>query len=125
MFLRRLDGHIAVANSLAMGLDGNTQDTPDPPGGRIVRDERTRKPTGLLVGAAIQLMAEAMPLFTDAERTDAIRTAMRHAASLGVTSMQRPCSRLGYGLCDRLRRDDGLTTRIYAMQKTVALKPVL
>ena len=39
VFVMRLDGHMALANSKAIALAGVTAQTPDPDGGEIVRDE--------------------------------------------------------------------------------------
>src|SRR3546814_2635586 len=50
VFINRLDGHMALANSLALELAGITRDTPDPPGGSIVRDA-DGEPTGVLKDA--------------------------------------------------------------------------
>ena len=47
VFVNRLDGHMALANSLALRLAGVTRETADPPGGVIVRD-KTGEPTGVL-----------------------------------------------------------------------------
>ena len=47
VFVQRLDGHMALANSLALRLAGITRDTRDPEGGTIVRDARG-EPTGIL-----------------------------------------------------------------------------
>ena len=48
VFVSRLDGHMALANSLALKLAGVTEETKDPPGGLIVRDSKTGEPTGVL-----------------------------------------------------------------------------
>ena len=50
--VERLDGHMILANSLALKKAGVTRDTPDPPGGVIVRDPKTGEPTGILKDAA-------------------------------------------------------------------------
>src|SRR5437016_9821077 len=38
VFVSRLDGHMGLANSLALKMANVTRETPDPPGGTIVRD---------------------------------------------------------------------------------------
>ena len=45
VFVNRYDGHMGLANSVALKLAGITQGTPDPPGGAIVRDAQGN-PTG-------------------------------------------------------------------------------
>jgi hypothetical protein len=87
VFVNRFDGHMAVANSVALGLAGVTAATPDPPGGLIVRDA-TGSPTGLLKDAAMGLVSKVMPPLTPARRAQALTRALEHAASLGVTSVR-------------------------------------
>src|SRR6202050_3776174 len=48
MFFARVDGHVAVANSLALKIAGVTRNTAQPPTGHIVLDAQTNEPTGLL-----------------------------------------------------------------------------
>ena len=48
MIFSRVDGHVAVANSLALKLAGITKDTADPAGSHIVRDAKTGEPNGML-----------------------------------------------------------------------------
>ena len=60
VFVNRFDGHMAVANSVALKLAGVTAATPDPPGGVIVRDAAGR-PTGLLKDAAMGLVNKVIP----------------------------------------------------------------
>jgi predicted amidohydrolase YtcJ len=85
--LARQDGHMSVCNSLALKLAGITSATPDPPGGVIVRDAKG-EPTGVLKDAAMDAVSAVRPERTRAELLEALRTAMRHAASVGVTSVQ-------------------------------------
>ena len=58
VFVNRLDGHMSLANSLALRLAGVTRETKDVHGGAIVRDERA-EPTGLLKDNATELADEA------------------------------------------------------------------
>jgi hypothetical protein len=87
VFVNRFDGHMAVANSVAMKLAGVTAATPDPPGGVIVRDA-AGNPTGLLKDAAMGLINRVIPPFTPARRAQALTRALEHAAALGVTSVR-------------------------------------
>jgi predicted amidohydrolase YtcJ len=87
VFLSRYDGHMALANSLALRLAGINSQTPDPVGGVIVRDAHGN-PTGALKDAALNLLAAVVPPISRDERKRAIRRALAHAASLGVTSVQ-------------------------------------
>lgn len=85
--LARQDGHMIVCNSLALKLAGITRETPDPPGGVIVRDEHGA-PTGVLKDAAMGAISAVRPARTQTELAEALRAAMKHAASVGVTSVQ-------------------------------------
>ena len=87
VFVSRLDGHMALANSLALKLAGITRDTPDPPGGTIVRDSNG-EPAGVLKDAAKAAVERIIPAPSEEEIDDAIRAAMRYAAENGVTSVQ-------------------------------------
>ncbi len=87
VFVNRFDGHMAVANSVALKLAGVTAATPDPPGGVIVRDA-AGSPTGLLKDAAMGLVNKVIPPLPPARRAQALTRALEHAASLGVTSVR-------------------------------------
>jgi predicted amidohydrolase YtcJ len=58
--LDRVDGHAAFANAKAMEIAGITKATPDPPGGRIVRDSNG-EPTGVFVDNAMELIYRVVP----------------------------------------------------------------
>jgi predicted amidohydrolase YtcJ len=85
--IARQDGHMVVCNSLALKLAKITRDTPDPRGGVIVRDA-SGEPTGVLKDSAMDAVWAARPARTLEEVAEALRTAMRHAAKNGVTSVQ-------------------------------------
>jgi predicted amidohydrolase YtcJ len=87
VFVDRYDGHMAVANTLALRLAGITAKTPDPPGGIIVRDAHGN-PTGALKDAAQDYVNKVIPPLTHEQRLHATRRALAHAAALGVTSVQ-------------------------------------
>jgi predicted amidohydrolase YtcJ len=85
--LARQDGHMVVCNSLALKLAGISRQTPDPPGGVIVRDA-LGDPTGVLKDAAMDAIGTVRPARTQPELLESLRTAMKLAASVGVTSVQ-------------------------------------
>jgi len=87
VFVSRYDGHMALANSAALRAAGITAQTPDPAGGAIVRDSQGN-PTGALKDAALDLVYKHVPPLTHEERVHAVKRALAHAASLGVTSVQ-------------------------------------
>jgi len=112
--VNRYDGHMILVNSLALKLAGIRAQTPDPPGGVIVRDAQGN-PTGVLKDAAEDLLSKVIPEPTHAQRRHAIERALEHAASLGVTSAQdmNP-SYADIAVYSELLGEGKMTTRIYA-----------
>lgn len=116
VFVQRLDGHMALANSVALKLAGITKATPDPPGGVIVRDE-AGEPTGVLKDAAMNAVYKVIPDPSPEEITEAVKAAMRYAAENGVTSVQdMSASPDVLSVYQRLLARDELTVRIYGHQ---------
>ena len=112
--VNRYDGHMVLANSLALKLAGITATTPDPAGGVIVRDRRGT-PTGALKDAAQDLLFKALPPLTHDQRLHAVKRALEHAASLGVTSVQNmDPDYADIAIYSELLDQGKLTTRIYA-----------
>ena len=87
--LTRTCGHMIVANTLALEKASITRDTPNPPGGVIVRD-LNGDPMGLLQETAMGLLNRVIPEPSDAEMAEAIRAANQHQLSLGITSATDP-----------------------------------
>jgi predicted amidohydrolase YtcJ len=115
VFVNRLDGHMGLANSVALKLAGVTKETPDPPGGLIVRDARTGEPTGVLKDAAQSFVYAKMPDPSWDERLDFARAATNHAASVGVTSVQDMSAGTDVGIYQYLASRGELKTRVYAV----------
>ena len=114
VFVSRLDGHMALANSLALKLAGVTRETVNPPGGVIVRD-KSGEPTGVLKDAAQSFVWKVIPPASVEERLDAARAASDYAASLGVTSVQDMSAGADVGVYQTLLDRGELKTRIYAV----------
>ena len=114
VFVTRYDGHMALANSTALGRAGITESTPDPPGGAIVRDANG-SPTGVLKDAAMEFVARVIPKMTPDQRMAIVKRALRYAASVGVTSLQdmNP-SYDDIAVYAELANRNELTARIYA-----------
>src|SRR5918911_1770942 len=73
VLVNRLDGHMALANSLALKLAGITRETKDPAGGLIVRDPKSGEPTGILKDAAMTLVYKVVPKPTFEENLAAVK----------------------------------------------------
>ncbi len=86
VYVIRLDGHMALANSAALRAAGITKDTVDPKGGVIMRDEQG-EPTGILKGNALNLMLSVIPSPSDDELMEQFTMAQEHALSLGLTKI--------------------------------------
>lgn len=114
VLVQRLDGHIALANSLALKLAGITRETPNPQGGEIVKDAQTGEPTGILKDNAQSLVSAVIPAPTREQLKQTIKTAIRHANSLGVTSIQDNSSAADLAIYQELWRAGELTLRINA-----------
>jgi len=114
VFVSRYDGHMGLANSLALKLAGITAKTPDPPGGTIVRDPQGN-PTGALKDAATDYIDKVVPPLSHEQRVKIVKRALAHAASLGVTSVQHMvASYEDIAVYSELLQRGELTTRIYA-----------
>lgn len=86
VFLTRYDGHMALANSLALSLAGITAATADPSGGEIVRDA-AGEPTGVLKDEAMGFVQKVIPAPSPAEWDGALAAAQAHAVKHGVTAV--------------------------------------
>ena len=117
VFLSRTDGHMSLANSLAMKLSGITNQTKDPEGGVIVRDHGGT-PTGVFKDAA-QNLIKVSPR-SDAEKLASARAATDHAAKLGVTSVTDMSAGEDVGIYQRMDGAGQLKTRIYAIRSIVS-----
>jgi predicted amidohydrolase YtcJ len=87
VFLQRVDGHIAVANTKALQLASITVASRDPQGGKIDRDS-TGQATGVLRETARDAVAAVIPRPTHDRRRQAMETALQDLAQSGVTSAQ-------------------------------------
>jgi len=112
--LDRYDGHMILANSVALKLAGITAKTPDPDGGVIVHDAQGN-PTGALKDAAADLVYKIIPEPAHDQRRHWIERALEHAASLGVTSVQHMNPEYAdIAIYAELLDEGKLTTRVYA-----------
>ena len=115
VWLRRVDGHAGWANGAAMRLAGIDGDTPDPVGGKIVRDANG-KATGVLIDKAMALIDAHVPQPDRAEMRSAIAAANDALLAQGITGVHDA----GIGLLNAevymsMVDDHELDLRIYAM----------
>jgi hypothetical protein len=87
VFISRYDGHMGLANSIALKLAGITKNTPNPHGGEIVKDPKTGEPTGILRDDATSLVYKIMTDQTEKELDDALSRASSHALAHGFTQV--------------------------------------
>jgi predicted amidohydrolase YtcJ len=87
-FLRRYDGHMAVANTKALALAGVTAATADPPGGVVGRLADGKTPDGTLRDNAMSLVGRVVPPPSDDEVAEAVQAALAEARSFGLTGLQ-------------------------------------
>jgi len=112
VFVTRYDGHMGLANSLALKLAGITRETPDPPGGLIVRDE-TGEPTGILKDEAMSLVYKVIPEPTLEERINAIKLALEEAKKYGLTGIHDIGTSEDLRAYQELYKRGELTIRVY------------
>ncbi len=86
VYLTRVDGHASWVNRYALDLSGITRDTPDPDGGRIIRDADCN-PTGVLIDAAMSLVADNIPEPTTSQKRAALKLAIEECLSYGITTV--------------------------------------
>ena len=87
VFIRRYDGHMALANTIALKTAKVTADTKEPAGGVIFRLEDGETPSGILKDNAMGLVGRLVPESGDDEIAEAVRAAMRACVENGVTSV--------------------------------------
>jgi predicted amidohydrolase YtcJ len=112
-YLTAYDGHSGWANTAALKLAAITRATPNPKNGIVVKDAKG-EPTGVLKESAMALIREVLPKPDRSQRLAAIRTGIREAHRLGVTSVQNASgSPDEIELWDELRRAGDLRLRMY------------
>lgn len=115
VWLRRIDGHAGWANTAALKIAGINDDTPDPTGGKIIRDDNGHA-TGILIDVAMGLMNPHLPQPDKNDIRKAHQVAIEALVALGMTGVHDA----GVGITEAevymSQADDGeLDMRIYAM----------
>ncbi|HEX5150257.1 MAG TPA: amidohydrolase [Parafilimonas sp.] len=114
--ISRLDGHMILANSLALKMAGITNTSVSPDGGTIVKDA-AGNPTGILKDNAQDIVFDIIPQPSEQQLTENFLRAQQHALSLGVTQVDDMGSYGGYPEIETYRRAEKngtLKMRIYS-----------
>lgn len=115
VWLSRVDGHAGWGNSMAMRLAGISADTPDPQGGKVIRDNRGDA-TGVFIDAAQGYVNNIVPASTDKERELALEKALDQMSSVGLTSAHDAGAGITtWELYKKFANEGRLKTRIYVM----------
>ncbi|MGD2142164.1 MAG: amidohydrolase [Candidatus Bathyarchaeota archaeon] len=109
-------GHLVSVNSLALEVADVNKDTPDPPGGEVVKDPETGEPTGILRDEAIGLMEKARPPTTAEASLQGLRKACEIALTWGCTSIHElGADTTQLSTYQKARKDGTLRVRAYVM----------
>lgn len=115
VYLARVDGHAYWVNRLALELAGITRETPDPEGGRIIRD-RSGQPTGVLIDNAQNLIDEIVPEATHEQLVQRALLAQQECMKLGLTGVvDAGADSATVEVYEGLAREGRLKIRIYAL----------
>ena len=114
VWINRLDGHMALANKLAMDAAKVTSSTADIEGGTIVRDP-SGQPTGIFKDNAQSYVDRAQPANSDALDDRSLDAAMHYVAERGVTSVVNMGTFEVLAAMERAHKAGKLITRIYAV----------
>ena len=113
MALERADGHAIIVNSLALEMANITENTPDPVGGKIDKDE-SGKPNGVLIDKASLLVESIIPKRTREDEKQALKAGLERTAMMGWTQLQDAGSPLSdYEILKEIREEEGLPVRIH------------
>ena len=113
--LERADGHAVVVNSKVLALANIDEDTQDPQGGFIERDDNG-EPTGLLVDMAMNLIADLIPKVTRANDKEAFLEGIKRNVSLGWTEIHVPGGTFeDIAILNEIKSQNDLLQRIYFM----------
>ncbi len=112
--LSRICGHCTLVNSYVLRISGITKETPDPPGGVIIKDPGTGEPTGILHEKAMDLIKWPQLSERETQEMDkkAVKLALKEAARFGVTSVHDLDGKIG--VLKELLDEGELTVRVYA-----------
>jgi len=115
IYLTRVDGHAAWANSKALEIAGITADTVSPDGGEIIRDAQGN-PTGVLIDNAMNLVEQKIPATSAQQQEEALKLAFNHLLERGITGVHDAgVDALTLSVYKDLAAKQNMPLRIYAM----------
>ncbi|HMA61386.1 MAG TPA: amidohydrolase [bacterium] len=113
VWVSRLDGHMALANSKTLDLAGIDNSVKDTAGGTFIRDGKGNL-TGILKDNAMEKVESIIPEPGEDLKMKALNAAMDHVHSMGVTSVHHMGSWDDLKIFEKARAKDSLKVRIYA-----------
>ncbi|HEY6253244.1 MAG TPA: amidohydrolase [Candidatus Angelobacter sp.] len=116
VLLTGLHSFAGWANKTALQLAGISKETQDPENGKIVRDEKTGEPTGILLNHAQDLVERHIPPMSVEQLKRAIELAARECVRNGLTSVHE--ARVSAAMLQALRelvREGRMPLRVYVM----------
>ncbi|MGB8320879.1 MAG: amidohydrolase, partial [Ignavibacteriaceae bacterium] len=114
VFIERMDKHIGLANSYALKLANINENTHNPPGGEICKDQKGEL-TGILKDNAMSLIYKVIPEASGRRKYQAALIALEEAKRNGITSVHDITNRNELITYLQLERDSKLTCRIYTI----------
>lgn len=124
VLLRSKDGHTAWVNSAALAVASVDRNTPDPPGGHLVRDA-AGEPLGLLQENAIDLVARHLPPRGEEERAAALKLGMQAAHAAGCTAVHDMDGSSSFAALQFLRSRGELALRVVTYLQETALEAAI
>lgn len=115
VYLTRVDGHAALVNAKALELSGVSAQTPDPEGGRFIRDAAGNL-TGILIDRAQGIVSRTVPPATRDELKAAILAAIAETNRWGLTGIHDAgVSETVIAIYEELAREGSYDLRNYVM----------
>lgn len=124
VWLDSLDVHAAWLNSAALERCGITAETPDPAGGRIVRDA-TGAPTGVLLEFAVGMAAASLPVPDPHRLRTALEGAQTRAHALGLTGIHDVGDRHSRAMLEAMNSEGALTIRVLSHPPVAMLEGLI
>ncbi|MDP8208933.1 MAG: amidohydrolase [Candidatus Electryonea clarkiae] len=113
VILMRIDGQTAWLNERALRIAEIGKSTPDPPGGKILRD-KYGYPNGILLNSAVKLVESRIPEYSEEQRKLWLTKGMEQCLELGLTGIHNfGVDPDEFALLQEMNRQKELTLRIY------------